>query len=51
MYPLGHPAPEGNARVLLKLEYESPTGSTTDRIALVPPLFAELFQKYEAMRG
>jgi cysteine synthase A len=34
MYPLGHMVAEDSARVLLKLEYENPTGSMKDRMAL-----------------
>jgi cysteine synthase A len=32
--PLRHMVPEGSARILLKLEYENPTGSMKDRMAL-----------------
>jgi cysteine synthase A len=32
--PLRHIVPEGSARILLKLEYENPTGSMKDRMAL-----------------
>lgn len=32
--PLRHMAPAGSARLLLKLEYENPTGSMKDRMAL-----------------
>jgi cysteine synthase A len=32
--PLRHLVPEGSARILLKLEYENPTGSMKDRMAL-----------------
>ena len=32
--PLQHMVPEGSARVLVKLEYENPTGSMKDRMAL-----------------
>jgi cysteine synthase A len=34
LIPLRHVVPEGSARVLLKLEYENPTGSMKDRMAL-----------------
>jgi cysteine synthase A len=34
LLPLRHLVPEGSARVLLKLEYENPTGSMKDRMAL-----------------
>jgi cysteine synthase A len=34
LVPLRHMAPEGSARILLKLEYENPTGSMKDRMAL-----------------
>jgi cysteine synthase len=34
LLPLRHLVPEGNARILLKLEYENPTGSMKDRMAL-----------------
>ena len=34
LIPLRHIVPEGSARVLLKLEYENPTGSMKDRMAL-----------------
>ncbi|HMB68581.1 MAG TPA: cysteine synthase family protein, partial [bacterium] len=34
LVPLRHLVPEGSARVLLKLEYENPTGSMKDRMAL-----------------
>jgi cysteine synthase A len=34
MLPLRRMVPEGSARVLLKLEYENPTGSMKDRMAL-----------------
>jgi len=34
MLPLRRMVPEGGARVLLKLEYENPTGSMKDRMAL-----------------
>lgn len=34
LLPLGRLAPEGGARILLKLEYENPTGSMKDRMAL-----------------
>ena len=34
LIPLRHIAPEGSARILLKLEYENPTGSMKDRMAL-----------------
>ena len=30
LYPLEHIVPEGSARILLKLEYENPTGSMKD---------------------
>jgi len=34
LVPLQHVVPEGSARILLKLEYENPTGSMKDRMAL-----------------
>jgi len=34
LMPLRHLVPDGSARVLLKLEYENPTGSMKDRMAL-----------------
>jgi cysteine synthase A len=34
LLPLRHVVPEGSARILLKLEYESPTGNMKDRMAL-----------------
>lgn len=34
MYPLRHVVPKGSARILVKLEYENPTGSMKDRMAL-----------------
>jgi cysteine synthase A len=34
LLPLRHVVPEGSARVLIKLEYENPTGSMKDRMAL-----------------
>ncbi len=34
LYPLQRMVPEGHARILLKLEYENPTGSMKDRMAL-----------------
>ena len=34
LIPLRHLAPEGSARILLKLEFENPTGSMKDRMAL-----------------
>lgn len=34
MLPLRRMVPEGSARILLKLEYENPTGSMKDRMAL-----------------
>src|SRR2546428_12440418 len=34
LIPLQHIVPEKSARVLLKLEYENPTGSMKDRMAL-----------------
>lgn len=34
LLPLQHLVPEGSARILLKLEYENPTGSMKDRMAL-----------------
>lgn len=34
LLPLHHMAPEGGARIFLKLEYENPTGSMKDRMAL-----------------
>lgn len=33
LLPLQHLVPEGSARILLKLEYENPTGSMKDRMA------------------
>src|SRR6185436_4408978 len=33
LLPLRHMVPEGSARILLKLEYENPTGSMKDRMA------------------
>src|SRR4030095_9358295 len=39
--PLRHIAPEGSARILLKLEYENPTGSMKDRMALARAEAAE----------
>jgi cysteine synthase len=33
LYPLQHLVPEKSARILLKLEYENPTGSMKDRMA------------------
>ncbi len=35
LFPLGRMVPEGSARILMKLEYENPTGSMKDRMALV----------------
>jgi cysteine synthase A len=34
LIPLRHMVPEGSARILIKLEYENPTGSMKDRMAL-----------------
>ncbi len=34
LMPLQHIVPTGSARILLKLEYENPTGSMKDRMAL-----------------
>jgi len=34
LYPLQHMVPAGSSRILLKLEYENPTGSMKDRMAL-----------------
>jgi cysteine synthase A len=34
LLPLLHVVPEGSARILVKLEYENPTGSMKDRMAL-----------------
>lgn len=34
LVPLRHIVPEGSARILVKLEYENPTGSMKDRMAL-----------------
>lgn len=34
LIPLRHVVPEGSARILAKLEYENPTGSMKDRMAL-----------------
>ena len=34
LVPLRHLVPEGSARILVKLEYENPTGSMKDRMAL-----------------
>ena len=34
LIPLRHLVPEGSARILVKLEYENPTGSMKDRMAL-----------------
>ena len=34
LIPLQHIVPEGSARILVKLEYENPTGSMKDRMAL-----------------
>jgi cysteine synthase len=34
LFPLRHVVPAGSARILLKLEYENPTGSMKDRMAL-----------------
>ncbi len=34
LVPLQHLVPEGSARVFVKLEYENPTGSMKDRMAL-----------------
>jgi len=34
LIPLQHIVPEESARILVKLEYENPTGSMKDRMAL-----------------
>lgn len=34
LIPLQHMVPKGSSRILLKLEYENPTGSMKDRMAL-----------------
>jgi cysteine synthase len=34
LIPLQHMVPETSARILVKLEYENPTGSMKDRMAL-----------------
>jgi cysteine synthase A len=34
LIPLQHIVPEGSARILIKLEFENPTGSMKDRMAL-----------------
>src|SRR5499425_607134 len=34
LVPLRHLVPQGSARILIKLEYENPTGSMKDRMAL-----------------
>ena len=34
LLPLERIVPQGSARILLKLEYENPTGSMKDRMAL-----------------
>ncbi len=41
LVPLRHMVPEGSARILLKLEYENPTGSMKDRMALAMVQAAE----------
>lgn len=41
LVPLRHLVPEGSARILLKLEYENPTGSMKDRMALAMVAAAE----------
>ena len=41
LVPLRHMVPKGSARVLLKLEYENPTGSMKDRMALAMVTAAE----------
>jgi cysteine synthase len=41
LIPLRHIVPEGSARILLKLEYENPTGSMKDRMALAMVAAAE----------
>ena len=41
LVPLRHVVPESSARVLLKLEYENPTGSMKDRMALAMAEAAE----------
>jgi cysteine synthase len=42
LYPLRHMVPADSARILLKLEYENPTGSMKDRMALAMVQAAEL---------
>jgi cysteine synthase A len=41
LVPLRHIVPEGSARILVKLEYENPTGSMKDRMALAMVSAAE----------
>ena len=41
LLPLRHMVPKGSARILLKLEYENPTGSMKDRMALAMVQAAE----------
>ncbi|MDP2471408.1 MAG: cysteine synthase family protein [Candidatus Palauibacterales bacterium] len=41
LHALQHVVPEGSARILLKLEYENPTGSMKDRMALAMVAAAE----------
>src|SRR2546425_6108188 len=41
LIPLRHIVPEGSARILVKLEYENPTGSMKDRMALAMVAAAE----------
>ncbi|WP_370154543.1 PLP-dependent cysteine synthase family protein [Ferrovibrio sp.] len=41
LVPLRHIVPEGSARILVKLEYENPTGSMKDRMALAMVAAAE----------
>jgi cysteine synthase A len=41
LVPLRHVVPDGGARILVKLEYENPTGSMKDRMALAMVAAAE----------
>jgi len=41
LIPLRHMVPDGSARILVKLEYENPTGSMKDRMALAMVSAAE----------
>src|SRR5207237_6879910 len=41
LIPLQHMVPKGSARIFLKLEYENPTGSMKDRMALAMVQAAE----------